>query len=371
MRVWPIWSEIPELKIIQANTGDLQPAGTKPFHKISVVIPVRNESDNIEACLTSLRKLTYPKEYWDVIVVNDDSDDNTVAMINSFAFDQCTLLHLVDFENEQNLPQGKKSAITYAIQHTDAEIIVTTDADCQFKEGWLNHINQAFKFSDTVVLCMPVLFAPFTSVIERVQALDFLATMVVNGVGIQTQSLFNGNGANLAFRSTWFTELNGYQSNVNYASGDDVFFIQETAKKNDKGIMWIKNLAAVVYTKPEESIARFMKQRIRWATKTKAYIKSKATLLYGLVWIIAGSILLNLALAFMFNTFFFFIALFQLLIKGIIDFLFLQNAASYYKQDKALKLFPFSFLAYQVYIFVIGILGLVMTRYTWKGRKLQ
>jgi len=54
--------------------------------KVSVIIPARNEEENIGNLLSSLEKQTYPAHLFEVIVVDDHSTDNTAAMVNGYSF---------------------------------------------------------------------------------------------------------------------------------------------------------------------------------------------------------------------------------------------------------------------------------------------
>ena len=47
---------------------------------LSVIIPVRNEAANIEALLNDISNQTYPKNAFEVIVVDDSSEDETVEI---------------------------------------------------------------------------------------------------------------------------------------------------------------------------------------------------------------------------------------------------------------------------------------------------
>src|SRR5580658_2251141 len=52
--------------------------------RISVLIPARNEEKNIVDCLRSLAQQNYPKDRFEVIVLDDHSTDDTAAAVNAF-----------------------------------------------------------------------------------------------------------------------------------------------------------------------------------------------------------------------------------------------------------------------------------------------
>src|SRR6187431_354589 len=77
--------------------------------KISVIIPARNEEENIGNLLSSLEKQTYPNHLFEVIVVDDHSSDNTATVVNNNSFAKLIKL---DFDN---INSYKKKAIETGI----------------------------------------------------------------------------------------------------------------------------------------------------------------------------------------------------------------------------------------------------------------
>jgi len=88
----------------------------------------------IRACVESLLNQTYPKHLYDVIVVDNKSNDGTQDLITEY---DVTLLHEED-------RQTSYAARNKGISHTDAEIIAFTDADCVAHPEWLAHLIQPF-----------------------------------------------------------------------------------------------------------------------------------------------------------------------------------------------------------------------------------
>src|SRR5690606_29084313 len=116
------WKKIPVYK------KALQNASTK----ISVLIAARNEEKIIGNLLTSLRHQTYPKEFFEIIVVDDHSTDKTADVVKRF--EEVKLLQL----REQVSNSFKKKAIETGIKHATGDLVVTTDADCTPGKEWLS-----------------------------------------------------------------------------------------------------------------------------------------------------------------------------------------------------------------------------------------
>src|SRR5579863_8339102 len=78
------WQTIPDVGSLDSN----------PSTKVSIVIPSRNEEQNILDCLSSLRNQSYPKHLYEVIVVDDHSTDNTWEVLQNFQHEEMNLKKL-------------------------------------------------------------------------------------------------------------------------------------------------------------------------------------------------------------------------------------------------------------------------------------
>ena len=124
---WRGWVTIPGFTVVNQ----------KAKAKISVIIAARNEEENIATCLDSVCNQSYPKELFEILVVDDHSTDNTAAIIKSYTNKNVKLISLKDFIPVAKINSYKKKAIEIAIAQSTGELIITTDADCFAKENWL------------------------------------------------------------------------------------------------------------------------------------------------------------------------------------------------------------------------------------------
>ncbi|MBL0357556.1 MAG: glycosyltransferase [Chitinophagaceae bacterium] len=106
----------------------------------SIIIPARNEAQNIKACLDSICNQSYPKELYEIIVVDDHSTDNSAAIIQQYKTQNVKLISLSEHIDTGLLNSYKKKAIEIAIAQSTGEMIVTTDADCYAPENWLQKL---------------------------------------------------------------------------------------------------------------------------------------------------------------------------------------------------------------------------------------
>jgi biofilm PGA synthesis N-glycosyltransferase PgaC len=101
----------------------------KNTHFISVIIPARNEENNIGRLLSDLEIQDHSD--FEVIVVNDHSEDKTIHLIRDATVRNPRLKVI------NNVGDGKKAALTSGIKAAKGSIIVTTDADCRISREWL------------------------------------------------------------------------------------------------------------------------------------------------------------------------------------------------------------------------------------------
>ena len=335
-----------------------------PRTSFSVVIPFRNESENLLRLLNSIDTLVYPKSMFDVILVDDESTDNSIEIIKKFQNKTGFKIRLINNKRHSNSP--KKDAITLAIKQSNFDWIVTTDADCMLPKYWLDSFDAFIQHNECELIVAPVTFQPNTSFLSKFQALDMLSLQgaTIGGFGINNP--FLSNGANLAYQKSLFYDLDGYTGNTNIASGDDVFLLEKALKRNSKQVKYLKCDKAIVTSFPEGTLKSLIAQRVRWAAKTRNYqsIMGKLT---GLVVILMNILIITSILLLIFNKITINTLLYVLIIKFSIDFLLLFKSALFFDQKGILRSYFVSFLVYpffSTYIAIASIFG----SYKWKGR---
>lgn len=360
MRVWTYWD------LIHMSEYKLQTRSNHQF--ISVIVIGRNEEDTISDCLKSIANNHYPPDQFEIIFVDDHSDDQTVLRARHLEISQLRILHLSETDQSKHTNSFKKLGIQYALQHAKGEIIVSTDADCTVPKNWLGYIDFGMQQALIKMLVMPIRFTEKKSILNRFQSLDMMATMVFTGFGIHSRQFYSANGANIAFRKKIYKNIDLRED---YASGDDMFLVQAMSQDYPEGVRYIKAIDLIVNTKAESSWTALFQQRKRWATKSKGYVDKRLVKLQAGVFLFNAMIVTNLVLGLTLNSFFLFIAGFQLLIKGIMDYLLLSNVAEFFNQNESLKLFLLSFFMFTPYMMLMGFWALIGGSYIWKGRKVE
>ena len=342
----------------------------KPISRFSVVVPFRNEVTNMEALLESLKALDYPKTLFEIILVDDDSEDNSVQIIESFLENnQREELNISILKNQRHSNSPKKDAIETAISLSKFEWIITTDADCVVPKLWLEAFDAFIQKKAPKLIVAPVGYKISNSILDYFQLHDFLSlqTATVGGFGIGNPFLCNG--ANLCYSKPIFKELNGFEGNTNIASGDDLFFMEKVAKDYQKDIHFLKSKNAIVYTKPEASLKALFNQRVRWSSKISAYNNLFSKALALVVLLMNASLIVGLAFSFFgLLSWQFLCVLF--VIKFSIDFLFIFRSSNFFNQNSSLKLYPLNSLMYPFFVVAVSCYAMFFN-YKWKGRSFK
>lgn len=334
-----------------------QPKYRKNLLFTSIIIPVRNESKNIEACLKSIIKQEYPKDFMEIIVVNDHSEDETKQKL--LFFEQFSFIKILDLPKEK---QGKKESIAWGIAHAKGEIILTTDGDTIRGNHWLETLIGYFD-NDTAMVSGPVKLTG-TNIWQKMQALEFSGLILLGAAMIANKRPSLCNGANLAYRKKVFEEVKGFQNIDHIASGDDELLLHKIRKLKKYSIVFAKNQKAIVETNAHKNIKKFVNQRLRWASKSTIYPDK---------WITFHLIMAYLAnLAIPISIFFDYPIIFLLLgIKIIAEWISLKVATTFLQQNHILRWLWIEQMFHIIYVLWVGCASQFKNSYEWKGRKLK
>ncbi len=339
--------------------------------KTAVIIAARNEEKNIAACLDAIIAQSYPEKKQEIIVVDDSSTDATNTIVQQYCSRH---QHIRLISLPVNL-SGKKEAIKFAIASTQAELIVTTDADCVAGKNWLQSIVSFYDHTKAKMIVAPVCFHDERSVFEKMQSLELMALMGSTGGALYFNNAILCNGANLAYSKKAYEEVNGFEGIDQQPTGDDVLLMYKIKSRYPDGIKFLKHSDAIVKTNAKTTVGEFLEQRKRWASKKFSSLNGETKLTSIIVYIFSCSlVLLLLSSGFALVQSraylpFLGIGLILMLIKCLIDFLLLILTASFFNKKTYLYLFLPEQVIYIFYVLMVGMLA-QKGKYEWKGRKI-
>ncbi|MBC7720763.1 MAG: glycosyltransferase [Pedobacter sp.] len=345
-------------------------AAIVPATSFTVIIPARNEAENIANCLQSILLQNYPTNLFEIIVIDDFSTDGTPGIIQKLQTKHANLIliKLADVLIEKHLNSYKKKAIEIAIKSSQKNWIVTTDADCSAKPNWLATYNNYIQQNDVVFVGAPVVFTNDGSLLQSFQCIDFMALQGVTAATVSAGFHAMCNGANLAFKKAAFYEVDGYKNVDAIASGDDMFLMNKIQNKYPEKIGFLYHQDAIISTAPMPTINSFLNQRIRWASKTNNYSDIRIIII---LWMM---LLMNIALVIMpfagiSMPILLIYWLVLLAIKTVVEIAFAVKIAVFF----SIKLQWWHVLLQLPHIVYTSLAGcfVLAGSYEWKGRKVK
>ena len=327
--------------------------------KLTIIIPVRNEEDNILNLLKDLNNQTYPFRNFEVIIANDGSSDNSEAIVLAFQETAQYDLKLLNILNENGL-SPKKRAIQKSIEISSGELLITTDGDCRVGENWLTSIENTYKQKEAKLISSPVTFTDEKSFWNTFQIIEFASLIGSGACAMFLKKPNMCNGANIAYTKEVFAEVNGFSGNEHLASGDDEFLMHKIANIYPEKVLFNPDINSIVYSKSQVDFNHFYEQRKRWASKWKHYKDWKVIVLAIFIFgVNLGMIYCLVTLNYSF-----------LILKTVLEFVFLSLIVSYLGFKDKIKYIPIIQLIYPFYVVFFGITA-QGKGYNWKGRKLS
>ncbi len=334
--------------------------------QFTVIIPARNETANIKACVDSILNQDYPVDAFEIIVIDDFSEDDTAFIVHALSqqHPQVRLLKLADHCKEGETLAYKKKAIEIAVAEAKGDWILTTDADCIVPPRWLLLYNAYIHQHQPCFVAAPVMFIKTAGILNQFQVLDFLALQGITAAAVGAGKHSMSNGANLGFEKAAFIAVGGYQGVDHIASGDDMFLMHKMKQTLHKPVGYLFHPDAIVLTAAMDTWKGFIMQRIRWASKARYYDDRSITLVLTLVYFFNLSFIC-LALLGSWSS-----LLIALAFKTFFELFFLDPVANFFKMQPELKYFVLYQPIHIVYNIAAGLFGQLKT-YSWKGRKVK
>ena len=201
---------------------------------VSVILCAHNEAYNLSQYLQALLTQDWPE--YEVIVVDDGSEDDTRAIVESFmARDPRLKMTFVPLG--ARVGSTKKLALTLAAKASQYDYLLLTDADCvPESDQWIAQMMHGFAGNKDIVLG----FGPYFYEKGHVNRLVRFDTLF-NGLHYLGAALcghpYMGVGRNLAYRKSFFFESGGFTQLMTSRAGDDDLFVNHVATKKNTAVV--------------------------------------------------------------------------------------------------------------------------------------
>ena len=336
---------------------------TQPPPSVSVLISARNEEANLSALLESLLKQDYHGD-WDIWIANDRSTDNTQNILESYAEKFPEKLHILTITELPPNTSPKKNAISQMVAQCSNELLLLTDADCKLPPTWISGMVKEFEPGIDFVAGHSYLELPETAnILLYMQAVETMSYRIAGTAGLALRLPLTSTGNNIAYRKSFFLNVNGFKNVSHIQSGDDDLLMQKAAS-NPYSMRYCVNPDTFVTTFGKETFRELWEQRKRWASKTIYYTPRTLRVLAGIFIFFLCLTFFPLFVLLKFNTFWF--VLLAFILKICADCFLFKRGLSVFKQEFLFKWFiPVEFLhaPFTVFAVLFGVLG----KFKWKN----
>lgn len=260
--------------------------GEEELPTVSVIVPVRNESGNLNKFLDRISVQNFPSEKLEWIFVDDHSEDDSLHILKGYSTTKITVLSLNPSDGK-----GKKFALKKGIQNAGGKWMLTTDADCTIDKNWIRTLIEYGEFRSADMVCGTVQVNTGDSFLDNFQAME-TGILQLSGVGSLSAGypLLN-TGASLAFKKEAWLKVQGYVSHEHVASGDDTFLMLSMHQQKEMKVIACPNRQANVSTLPANSWGEILNQRLRWNGKVKHYPMGYIHAVGAIVFLSAASVI--------------------------------------------------------------------------------
>ena len=234
---------------------------------LTILVAARNEEVVLEGCLEALKRQDYEGD-WEVVLVNDRSEDGTAA-IGATWMNQWDRLRTVRAPDKPTFACPKKSALAVGIALAKGEILLFTDADCRPPADWARRTAACF-MPDVGLVAGHAHTLEGSSLIQRVLSVENSAVGALGAGSFAQGHPLSCTGRNIAYRKSVYESVGGFAPIGHMLGGDDVYFMRLVAKAGLWKMVW--NPDVMVESLPASSCwSAVVQQKMRHAAKGGHY----------------------------------------------------------------------------------------------------
>ena len=323
---------------------------------VSVIVAARNEENNILRCLQSLDKLIYPEDKLEIIMVDDQSTDNTGEIIDEFISGKKIFRKIVS-KKEIGKLKGKTNALANGLEAARNDIIMTTDADCEVKPTWVKR-TASYYFNNVGMVngfTTQVAFDSFSGM----QSLDFIYLLIVASSTINLGNPISCIGNNMSYRKEAYDEVGGYE-NLPFSVTEDFNLMMAIYRLKKYKIIFPVDKDTLVTSLPCPDVKSLFHQKKRWA------VGGLDVPLRGFA-IMANGFLTYLGI--LLTPFFYTpLCLYLIVLKVILDIFVIYPVLKLLGIQKNFRYFISFQFYYLIYVIALPFIVLAGRKVTWKGR---
>lgn len=232
---------------------------------LSICLVFRNEEEQLEQCVKSLLSAASQIKQLEIIMVDDHSEDSSPQIAEELTRSHSCIQFL------KASGEGKKRAISQAVQAANGDWIFTADADCMYPENSIANLLLLVITDNHQIGAMPVVVTEVNSLMSAYESLESHGIMAITAVALKDRLFYSASGAALLYPKQLFQKLQPYRNNFDILSGDDLFLLYAYKRISGKEIFFTKNREKVVTTSGQKNWTSYFEQRLRWASKNTKF----------------------------------------------------------------------------------------------------
>ncbi len=222
------------------------------FGKVSIIVPCLNEEKTLAKTVKSLLALDYPKDKFEILIVNDGSTDGTKAIAERFL-----KFKNVKVFNKEN--GGKYSALNLGLEHAKGDFVACLDADSYVEPMALQEIIKRFDDEDTMAVTPAIKVHEPNTILQYVQNAEYIISIFIRNIFATLGVQFITPGPFSTYRKEVFDKIGNFRNAYNT---EDL----ELGLRMQRNNLFIDNTPiADVYTNVPSTFIDLIKQRVRWA----------------------------------------------------------------------------------------------------------
>lgn len=235
--------------------------------RISILIPVKNEENNLARLFESLQNIDYPSDHFELIFIDDNSDDHSSDLIKKFIEGKYNF-QLINARNKTI--KGKKGALDIGIKESKFDFILQTDADCIVPPQWLKVYAEYFAAGYDLIFGLAPVVQSSGMLNSFICFENFRTQLLVNAFA-KIGFPYSGAARNMGYRKQTLMNMGGFAKFDKTLSGDDDLLLRE-AIVNKAKIKFITERESGVKTVSAESFVQFLNQKARHVSTSHRYL---------------------------------------------------------------------------------------------------
>lgn len=237
------------------------------FPSVTVIVCARNEEASLSRCLESLVLLDYPEDLIEIILVDDESEDQTRAVMDRFAAVN-PRVRVLSTAGQISSFRGKQRPLDLAMKTAGGDLVFLTDADCAVVPTWIERHRASYK--DTTVgmvggMTGIVAGGGLLGVLQDGDQISKLA-IAKGAAGLGLPLTVMGN--NLSFRKSAWDAVGGFDT-IGPSFVEDVDLMYAIVRNTPYRLAWERGRGCSALSLPFAGFGQFIHQRRRMLKITR------------------------------------------------------------------------------------------------------